>query len=59
MKRRLTMITILAIVWVALSMQPATQAAAPQAPKTPPAAVQAADAKTSAPRAMELADILA
>ena len=60
MKRRLMMITPLAIVWVALSMQPATQAAAPQAPKTPPAATaQAADAKAATPRAMELADILA
>ncbi len=59
MKRRLTMIATLAIAWVALSLQPATQAASPQAPKTPPAAAQAADAKTSTPRAMELADILA
>ena len=60
MKRRLTTITTLAIVWVALSFQPATQAAAPQAPQTqPPATAQAADAKTPAPRAMELADILA
>jgi acetyl esterase/lipase len=58
MKRRLTLITTLAIVWVALSMQPATQAAAPQGPKTPPEAAQAGGT-TSAARAMELADILA
>ncbi len=60
MKRRLMTITTLAIVWMALSFQPATQAAVPQAPQTqPPAAAQAADAKTPVPRAMELADILA
>jgi dipeptidyl aminopeptidase/acylaminoacyl peptidase len=60
MKRRLTMVTTLAIVWVALSIQPATQAAGPQAPKSPPAtAAQAADVKAPAPKAMELADILA
>ncbi len=60
MKRRLTMIAVLAVVWVALSMQPEAQAVAPPAPKTPPAApAQAAGAKATTPRAMELADILA
>ena len=62
MKRRLTMIAVMAVVWVArLSMQPEAQAVAPPAPKTPPAAplAQAAGAKATTPRAMELADILA
>jgi len=59
MKRRTTLIPMLLAAWMALTFQPLPQAAAPQAAKAPAAAAQAAATKPTAPRAMELADILA
>ena len=70
MNRRTTMVPILLIAWMALSIQPAPQAAGPQAATAQAAAPQATAAKAQAApaqapatapakRAMELGDILA